>query len=427
MDKKVMPAGKCKGILEAISSKSHVHRLLIAAALADGESVIETNIISEDMQATMDCLTALGAEIQVKENVIYVNPISRAPEEEKKDEILLNPRESGSTARFILPVASVLCKQFEMIGSGKLPTRPFAPLCDCMRKNGAVISSDYVPLQGSGTLKPGIYALPGNVSSQYISGLMFALPLLEEDSDIMLTTKLESKAYIDITTDVLKQFGIRMTETKDGYHIPGRQRYHTPGMIKADGDWSNAAAFLCMGAIAGEVKMTGLNLDSTQGDKEIVSVLEQFGAKVLREESSVTVSSKKLNAIRIDVSQIPDLVPVLCIVAGLAEGRTVFENAGRLRMKESDRIATTKAMLSVLGAEMTVAQENGMTNLCIEGIKEYNGGCIDGAGDHRIVMAAAVASVRATKEILIQGTQAVNKSYPGFFEDFDKVKSVEKM
>ena len=421
MDRNVMPAGKCKGILEAISSKSHVHRLLIAAALADGESVIETNIISEDMQATMDCLTALGAEIQVKENGIYVNPISRISKEEKNDKILLNPRESGSTARFILPVASVLCKQFEMIGSGKLPTRPFAPLCDCMRKNGAVISSDYVPLQGSGTLKPGTYALPGNVSSQYISGLMFALPLLEEDSD-MLTAKLESKAYIDITTDVLKQFGIRMTETKDGYHIPGRQRYHTPGMIKADGDWSNAAAFLCMGAIAGEVKMTGLNLDSTQGDKEIVSVLEQFGAKVVREVSSVTVSSKSLKAIRIDVSQIPDLVPVLCIVAGLAEGRTVFENAGRLRMKESDRIATTKALLEVLGVRMEVVEENQMTNLYIEGVKEYNGGKIDGAGDHRIVMAAAVASLRATAEIEIQGAQAVNKSYPGFFDDFRKIR-----
>lgn len=426
MDRKLLPVGRCGGEIEAITSKSHVHRLLIAAALSNQKSVIVSNIISEDMQATIDCLNALGANIIIENKSIYVNPISSLLQNEK-EEILLNPRESGSTARFILPVASVLCKHFSMIGAGKLPTRPFAPLCECMRKNGAVISSDYIPMEVSGSLSAGTYQLPGNVSSQYISGLLFALPLLEGDSDIMLTTNLESKAYIDITLDVLKQFGIRIQETVNGFHISGNQTYVTPGELKADGDWSNAAPFLCMGAIAGEVKMTGLNLDSTQGDKEILSVLERFGAEIFYTGDSVTVRQKDLKAIRVDVSQIPDLVPVLSIVAGLADGTTVFENAERLRMKESDRIATTKALLSVLGAEMTVAQENGMTNLYIEGIKEYNGGCIDGAGDHRIVMAAAVASVRATKEILIQGSQAVNKSYPGFFEDFDKVKSVERI
>lgn len=426
MDRKLLPVGRCGGEIEAIASKSHVHRLLIAAALSNQKSVIVSNIISEDMQATIDCLNALGANIIIENKSIYVNPISSLLQNEK-EEILLNPRESGSTARFILPVASVLCKQFSMIGAGKLPTRPFAPLCECMRKNGAVISSDYIPMEVSGSLSAGTYQLPGNVSSQYISGLLFALPLLEDDSDIMLITNLESKAYIDITLDVLKQFGIRIQETVNGFHISGNQTYVTPGKIKADADWSNAAPFLCMGAIAGEVKMTGLNLDSTQGDKEILSVLERFGAEIFYIGDSVTVRQKDLKAIRVDVSQIPDLVPVLSIVAGLADGTTVFENAERLRMKESDRIATTKALLSVLGAEMTVAQENGMTNLYIEGIKEYNGGCIDGAGDHRIVMAAAVASVRATKEILIRGPQAVNKSYPGFFEDFDKVKSVERI
>ena len=426
MDRKLLPVGRCGGEVEAIASKSHVHRLLIAAALSNQKSVIVSNIISEDMQATIDCLNAIGAGITIEDKNIYVNPISNLLQNEK-EEILLNPRESGSTARFILPVASVLCKQFSMVGAGKLPTRPFAPLCECMRKNGAVISSDFIPLEVGGALSAGTYELPGNVSSQYISGLLFALPLLHGDSDIMLTTNLESKAYIDITLDVLKQFGIQIQETVSGFHIPGNQTYVTPGEIKADGDWSNAAPFLCMGAIAGEVKMTGLNLASTQGDKEILSVLEQFGAEVLRGGDSVTVRRKDLKAIRVDVSQIPDLVPVLSIVAGLADGTTVFENAERLRVKESDRIATTKALLSVLGAEMTVAEENGMTNLYIEGIKEYKGGCIDGAGDHRIVMAAAVASVRATKEILIRGPQAVNKSYPGFFEDFDKVKSVERI
>lgn len=422
MNRIVLPAGKCCGEVEAISSKSHVHRLLIAAALANQETVIETNILSEDMQATMDCLNTLGAEIRIENGNIYVNPIPDIGGRRDKENILLNPRESGSTARFILPVASVLCKQFSMIGSAKLPTRPFAPLCECMRKNGVAISSDFIPLEVNGTLSAGNYELPGNISSQYISGLLFALPLLEDDSDIMLTTNLESKAYIDITLEVLKQFGIQIQETMCGFHIPGKQIYVTPGVIKADGDWSNAAPFLCMGAIAGELRMTGLNFDSMQGDKAIVSVLEQFGAEIIRGGDSVTVRQKELKAIRVNVSQIPDLVPVLCIVAGLAEGITVFENAGRLRMKESDRIATSQALLSVLGVRMSVVEENDVTNLYIEGIKEYKGGCIDGAGDHRIVMAAAVASVRATKEIDIQGTQAVNKSYPGFFEDFGKVK-----
>lgn len=421
MDKKVLPAGRCSGILEAISSKSHVHRLLIAAALADDKSVIETNIISEDMQATIDCLNAIGAEISVEESRIYVNPISCCLQGDEGEKVLLNPGESGSTARFILPVATVLCKRFRMEGHGKLPTRPFAPLCECMRKNGAVISGDYIPLEVSGELKPGTYELPGNISSQYISGLLFALPLLDNDSNIMLTTKLESKAYIDITKDVLEQFGIQVIETDGGYHIPGKQVYHSPGIIKADGDWSNAAAFLCMGALAGEITLTGLACDSTQGDKEILSVLEQFGAEVIQENNAVTVRKKELKAVRIDVSQIPDLVPVLCMVAGLAEGTSVFENAGRLRMKESDRIATTKALLQILGADLNVVEEDGMTNLYIEGVKEYCGGMVDGAGDHRIVMAATVASLRATKDILIQGAQAVNKSYPGFFEDFNKV------
>ncbi len=423
MNRNLLPAGKCSGETEAIASKSHVHRLLIAAALSNDKSVIVSNIISEDMQATIDCLNALGADIKIQHENIYVNPIAKL-KQQKEDKTLLNPRESGSTARFLLPVASVLCKQVSMIGAGKLPTRPFAPLCECMRKNGAVISGDFIPLEVSGGLQAGTYELPGNVSSQYISGLMFALPLVEGDSEVMLITPLESKAYIDITLEVLKQFGIKIAETQNGYHIPGNQVYVTPGELKADGDWSNAAPFLCMGAIAGEVKMTGLNLDSTQGDKEIISVLEQFGASVLREESSVTVCQKSLKAVRIDVSQIPDLVPVLCIVAGLAEGTTVFENAGRLRMKESDRIATTKALLEVLGVRMSVKEENHMTNLYIEGIKEYNGGIIDGAGDHRIVMAAAVASLRATAEIEIRGAQAVNKSYPGFFDDFHRIRKV---
>lgn len=421
MDITLSQVENCIGEIEAISSKSYVHRLLIAAALSDKESVIKTNILSEDMKATIDCLNALGADIKVEDKNIYVNPTRCMKTGKKIENTHLNPNESGSTARFLLPVASVLCKQFSMEGHGKLPERPFGPVCECMRENGAVISSDFIPLEVSGELKPGTFTLPGNISSQYITGLMYALPMLNGDSDIMLTTKLESKAYIDITLDVLKLFGIQILSAETGYHIPGNQRYIAPDAMKAQGDWSNAAFFLCMGAIAGEMGVTEIDADSPQGDKEILNILKKFGAEVTIEETSVTVKKKALKAIRTDVSEIPDLVPVMCVVAGLAEGTTVFENAGRLRIKESDRIETTKALLQALGADLKAVEEDGKVNLYIQGVKEYTGGEVDSAGDHRIAMSAAVAAVRAIAPVTIHGAQAVNKSYPGFFDDYKRV------
>lgn len=421
MNVKVLPTLNEKSEIEAISSKSYVHRLLIAAALSDQSSAIKTNILSEDMKATIDCLNAMGAEIVVKDKMIYVNPIVIDAARSKDEKVHLNPNESGSTARFLLPVGAVLCKRFSMEGHGKLPQRPFAPICDCMRANGAVISGDFLPLEISGQMKAGTYRLPGNISSQYITGLMYALPLLKQDSDIMLTTELESKAYIDITLDVLTMFGIQVVPTKNGYHIPGNQTYKAPEKMQAQGDWSNAAFFLCMGAISGEVTVTEIDASSPQGDKEILNILKKFGAFVTIEEDSVTVKHNQLKAIRVDVSQIPDLVPVMCIVAGLAEGVTVFENAGRLRMKESDRIESTKALLRVLGADMKAVEEEGKVNLYITGVKEYRGGEADSAGDHRIVMAAAVGAVKASGPLVIKGAEAVNKSYPGFFEDYQKL------
>lgn len=421
MDITVLPTKQCQGKIEAISSKSYVHRLLIAAALSDKGSTIKTNILSEDMKATIDCMNALGADIKVENDLIYVNPIANIQSKIKRENAHLNPNESGSTARFLLPVASVLCKQFSMEGHGKLPQRPFGPVCDCMRENGAVISGDFLPITASGELNAGTFRLPGNISSQYITGLMYALPMLNGDSEIMLTTELESKAYIDITLDVLKMFGIRVITRENGYHIPGNQKYIAPDKMQAQGDWSNAAFFLCMGAMSGEITVTEIDVDSPQGDKEILNVLKKFGAEVTIEETSVTVKHKELKAIRAEVSEIPDLVPVMCMVAGLAEGTTVFENAGRLRIKESDRIETTAALLRVLGADMTAKEEDGKINLYIEGVKEYTGGEVDSAGDHRIAMSAAVAALRATSPVVIHGAEAVNKSYPGFFEDYKRV------
>ena len=421
MDITLTPAKKCINKIEAISSKSYVHRLLIAAALSDKISVVKTNILSEDMKATIDCLNAMGADIKVEDKNIYVNPIAGILSGKKCEKAHLNPNESGSTARFLLPVASVLCKQFTMEGHGKLPQRPLGPVCQCMRANGAEISSDFIPLEVSGELRPGTYELPGNISSQYITGLMYALPVLKGDSDIMLTTELESKAYIDITLDVLNMFGIRVVPAENGYHIPGNQKYIAPDKMQAQGDWSNAAFFLCMGAIAGEITVTEIDATSPQGDKEILNILKKFGAEVTIEETSVTVKKKELKAIRAEVSEIPDLVPVMCVVAALAEGTTVFENAGRLRIKESDRIETTKALLQALGADLRAVEEDGKVNLYIDGVKEYTGGEVDSAGDHRIAMSAAVATVRATAPVIIRGAEAVNKSYPGFFEDYKRV------
>ena len=402
------------GTVRAIPSKSHVHRLLICAALADRPVSLDCRIVSNDIQATADCLNALGARVTVENGRITVTPISVAPRAAE-----LDPGESGSTYRFFTPLVAALGVETRFTLHGKLPSRPMDDLWREMERHGITITgkgTEHPTL--SGKLTPGEYRLPGGVSSQFFTGLLFALPLLDGDSRIEIDGRLESAGYVEMTLDALEQFGVRIERGEGFFAVPGRQKYLAPAdSIRAEGDWSNSAFWLCAGAAAGEVSVSGLKLPSKQGDSAVVELLRRFGADVSVEGDVVTVKSRCLRGVTIDVSDVPDLVPALAVAAMAADGRTTFTNAGRLRLKESDRIASVCAAVNALGGR---AFDEGDA-LAIEGGAPLSGGSVDACGDHRIVMLAAVASTLCDGPVGITGANAVNKSYPGFFDDLDRL------
>jgi 3-phosphoshikimate 1-carboxyvinyltransferase len=413
MDIRITPS-KLSGTLDAISSKSFAHRLLICAALSENKTRIHLNGLSDDIQATINCLQTMGCFIETKEDSLLVTPLKKP----LVSNVVLNCKESGSTARFLFPLAAHLFDNFTIDGSGNLPSRPFSPICNTLANAGCVFTGGKLPITGRGKIKGGDFFIDGNISSQFISGLLFTLPLLDEDSRIIITTSLESAAYVDMTIEVLSLFGIEIKECESGYTVKGNQEYKTPHTAAAEGDWSNAAFFLCIGALGGLVSMQGLSLNSTQGDKEVMEILRRFGANAGSEGSGFCeVSSGILNGISIDASQIPDLVPVLAAVASVAAGETKIFNAQRLRLKESDRIQSTFDFLSSLGADVKITDDG----LIIHGKDKLKGGTADSAGDHRIVMAAAAVSCVCENPVIIKGCEAVNKSYPSFFDDFKSI------
>jgi 3-phosphoshikimate 1-carboxyvinyltransferase len=271
-----------------------------------------------------------------------------------------------------------------------------------------------VPFYADGRLKPGRYSLDAGVSSQFISGLLFALPLLDGDSELTLTGTAESFPYVELTVAMLKEFGIKAEFDGGAFSIPGRQTYCSSGVMRIEGDWSNAAFWLGAGALgSGSITCTGLNMQSRQGDRAVLELLAKFGAHVKTNDSSVTVSGGKLRGIEINAKDIPDLVPILDVIAAATEGTTVIRNAGRLRTKESDRLAAINAVLHAFGADVSETEEG----LIIHGSAVFSGGEVSSYGDHRIVMSAAVAATVCAELVVIHGAEAVNKSYPGFFND----------
>ena len=406
----IITPSRLSGTLNAISSKSFAHRLLICAALADKQTCIHLNGMSDDIGATVRCLAAMGCKIETQDGVLAVRP----PGKQRPPSVVLDCGESGSTARFLLPLAACLFDSFTLTGSGKLPQRPFAPLCKALESAGCSFDRDTLPLTGSGTIRAGDFPIEGDVSSQFISGLLFALPLLDGDSSVTLTTHLQSAAYVDMTIEVLTLFGIEIKRHEWGFAAKGNQCYKTPGEARAEGDWSNAAFFLCMGALGGKTSMRGLSLRSTQGDRKVMDILERFGASINSGADYCTVTAGVLRAISIDASQIPDLVPALAVVASVAGGETRIFNARRLRIKESDRLKSTFDLLSGLGGDIRITEDG----LEIRGKERLHGGTVDGSGDHRIVMAAATAACVCENPVVIRGCEAVNKSYPAFFDDY---------
>ncbi len=489
MNLKITPQ-QLNGTIEAIPSKSHAHRLLIAqklAALQGGgqEDPLAIPTFSEDIDATKGCLAQLDEELP-----------------------RFDCRESGSTIRFMILVAMALKDEAVFAGSGKLPQRPLSPLMEEMERHGCSfemltaakgaagalncakasergVTSEICRIRGR--LQPGKYELAGNISSQLITGLLFALPLLNGDSSLQLTTKLESAGYVDLTLQVLREFGIeirevwekitdedanagkkvviseRATEQADSlsltanseadlegiseanlesnsenylirYEIPGNQIYREPEGLKVEGDWSNAAFWLVAGALGGNITCTGLNPDSTQRDKEIVTVLKKMGAKIERENTAYHIAGNDapLHGETVSAAQFPDLVPVMAVAMTGASGTSSITNAERLRIKESDRLATVCDFLTILGTDIRQTEDGliiheNKNNTDPSGTAAHcpapplSGGTVSSHNDHRIAMAAAVASCRADGPIVITGAEAVKKSYPDFFTDFVKL------
>ena len=413
--KRMISPGARTGRVHIPASKSQAHRLLICAALGEETCEIVCDGISADIAATAKCLNALGAKVERTETGFLVSPIQKVPE--GCCELLCG--ESGSTLRFLLPVVGALGAQAAFHREGRLPQRPLAPLDGVLTAHGMTLSEDGDLLLCSGQLQAGNYEIAGNVSSQYISGLLMALPRLTGESTLTVTGTLESAAYIAMTEDALRLSGVEFLKKGASYAIPGGQRFRLPLRTVVEGDWSNAAFFLCMGALAkGGVRVEKLNLKSSQGDRGVLDVLRRFGAEVTEHGDVVTVKRGALHGVTIDASPIPDLIPVLSVVASVAAGETRVENASRLRLKESDRLKSTANLLRALGGQVEEKEDG----LVITGVPALHGGAVETQNDHRLAMSAATAACAATGEITVDNDGCVAKSYPRFWEDFSSLK-----
>lgn len=392
--------GLLSGAIPAVPSKSAAHRQLICAALADKPTLLKMRgELSDDVLATVNGLRALGADIRAEDGRIYVRPIGELPSNIANIDCF----ESGSTLRFMLPLAAALGVSARFTGRGRLPARPNDILIDLVNSHGASVSGNALPLTISGRLHGGDFSLSGGVSSQYATGLLLSLPLTGQQSEITFTTRIESRPYIDLTISTLTGYGV--SAEWRGEHritIPGGQSYTSPGEAEIEGDWSNAAFWLAANALGGSIEVSGLSPESVQGDRAITDILSRLS------------SSGGLAGQNIDVSKIPDLAPILAVVATQAEGWTRLTNAARLRIKESDRIEAICRGLKALGADIIPAPDS----ILISGPTPLKGGQVDSFSDHRIAMAMAIAACAAEGEVIIESAEAVAKSYPGFWEDY---------
>lgn len=389
------------GNIDAPASKSVAHRALICAAFADKPTKVKCSTTSVDIEATVQCLRELGAKIPKTEYGFSVEPIAETPEK-----VMLNCHESGSTLRFMLPVAATSGKVISLYGEGKLPQRPITQLCSALTEHGVSLSADSLPLTLEGKLTAGTYEISGEVSSQFISGLLLALPVTHAESTVIITGQIQSKPYIDMTLDVLKSFGIKTDFTGSTIKIYASDGYISPENYSVEGDWSNGAFFICANVISGNnVKCSNLTSSSVQGDKAVAEI-----AKMLTD-------ADENEYIRIDVGDIPDLVPVLAVTSCFRKGTTQFYNAARLKIKESDRLLSTSDMIKNLGGKAETTDDS----LTVYGSGTLRGGTVDSFNDHRIVMSTAVAASGCKNEVTITNAQAVNKSFPTFFEEISKL------
>ncbi len=403
-----------RSCVRAISSKSEAHRALICAALSDGNTDIICTDTNADIDATVCCLNSLGADIFRTATGFYVKPIGKAALG-----AVLDCNESGSTLRFLLPLVSALGADCSFFMRGRLAERPLSPLYELLSENGISLSPQGLnPLSVSGKLSAGNYSVAANISSQYISGLLFALSVSEGKSQLRLDGRIESAPYIGMTVYTLNAFGadIRFDEEKNIFYINGKERLVSPSRFTVGGDWSNAAFYLSAGAVGkNPVTLSCLDINSRQGDLAILGILEKMGADISMSDVGITVSPSRLHGISIDASDIPDLVPILATVASVAFGETRIFNASRLRLKESDRIESVCSLLSALGADIQSTADG----MIIHGKEALLGGCVDSFNDHRIAMSAAIASIICKNEVKISRFEAISKSYPSFLDGFE--------
>lgn len=414
MERTLAPGARC-GCVCAPVSKSEAHRLLICAALGTEETELLCAAPSEDVRATARCLSALGADIAETAEGFRVRPIGTAPAER----CTLRCGESGATLRFLLPLCGALGARAVFLREGRLPQRPLAPLDDCLRAHGMTICEDGDRLFCEGRLCAGEYRVAGNVSSQYVSGLLLALPRLAGASSLRVTGALSSAPYVTMTEAALRAAGVRMTRQGDVWCIPGAQRFTLPPRMAVEGDWSGAAFFLCMGALSARgVRVEELNTASSQGDRAVLALLRRLGAEVEETVGAVTVRRGALRGITIDADAIPDLIPPLAVLAAAVQGETRIENAARLRDKESDRLHALAQMLAALGAAVEETEDT----LTIRGTGALRGGAVETRSDHRLAMAAALAACASRAAITLDNDTCVRKSYPRFWEDFARLK-----
>lgn len=405
------------GSVKIPPSKSIAHRAIIAAALSKGECTIDNAAMSMDIEATLGGIRALGSKYTYSKKDARLN-ISAKKSTGRNIEI--DCGESGSTLRFLIPIALLTGKKIKFTGHGRLMQRPMEPYFKMFARHGISCLTEGDCMYLDGKLTGGAYEIEGNVSSQFITGLLFALPLAEEDSEIIITTTAESKGYIDLTLDVLKKFGIKIeNHNYMRYVIPGGQKYKARNFV-IEGDYSQAAFFLVAGAIGGNVECLGLDEDSLQGDRAIIDIIKRTGAKIEKTKEGIrAVQTANMHGITVDAREVPDLVPIVSVLLALCRGESNIINAGRLRMKESDRLEATRSELGHLGADIT----EGADSLKIIGKQVLESSNVSSRSDHRIAMSLAIAAQRCEGgSITIMGAaDAVKKSYPDFFDAYGKL------
>ncbi len=404
---------RLSGSITIPPSKSQSHRAIIAASLSKGKSVINNVLLSEDVIATISAMQKLGVKIVQNNHQLIIQGISRI---NVADDNFVDCNESGSTLRFLIPILSLSRQKIVITGKPGLLKRPMTIYEQMFKDRGLFYQQTDKSIIISGSLPSDNYQIPGNVSSQFISGLLFALPLQKEDSKIEILGDLESKEYVDMTVSVLKHFGITIHENGNEYIIPGNQQYK-PAHLTIEGDYSQMAFFATAGLLGGDIHCLGMSKHSQQPDQKYLNFVEKMNGRFTWNNSDIVFHHSDTFGTSIDVSQSPDIAPILAVLGALSSGTTIIENAARLKYKESNRLSSTYETLKKMNIEVQMTD----SSLIIEGKNTIDGGVFDSYNDHRIVMAIAIAAIKSNQPVTIKNAEAVNKSYPTFFHDYQNL------